>query len=626
MDHHDVHPPENVCSPSGQNDYEVVRREKTALPTEPLLHDTARGSGCVWAPAAGNVSLIIGEQSLPLLPTRGGWWQGSNRMLRPGHHYWFAVNGERFPDPRSLCQPMGVHGPSRHVEHTAFLWTDEHWQARPLASAILYELHVGTFSEEGTFDGAVAHLNHLVNLGVTHVELMPVAEFLGNYGWGYDGVFPFAPHHAYGGPDGLKRLVNACHAKGLAVILDVVYNHLGPSGNYLPRFGPYFTSKHKTPWGEGINFDGPHSDEVRRYFCDNALMWLRDYHIDGLRIDAVHAINDHSAIHFLEQLSVEVGELEAALGRHFVLIAESDSNDPRVVRPREIGGFGLDAQWSDDIHHALHTVLTGEREGYYADFGSLSDLATAMTRPYVYDGRHSHHRQRRHGRPAASVSASRFVAYLQNHDQLGNRMKGERICQLVSSERTKIGAALVLLSPYIPLLFQGEEWAASSPFQFFVDFQTEPELSKAVVAGRQKEFAAFGWKPEEVPDPSSPETLRRSKLKWNEIQLPRHADMLSWHRRLIQLRRQISALTTGRLDAVEASCDEHSQWLQVRRGNIAIVCNFAKVAQDIPLEGARERTLLISSKELVSRGHTTVTLEPDSIAVLGPMNESGRGQ
>ena len=487
-----------------------------------------------------------------------------------------------------------------------------------LSSAVLYELHIGTFSPEGTFDGAISKLDHLVQLGITHVELMPVAEFHGVRGWGYDGVDLFAPKHSYGGPAGLKRLVDACHAKGLGVILDVVYNHLGPSGNYLAGFGPYFTSQHKTPWGDALNFDGPHSDEVRRFFCDNALMWLRDYHFDGLRLDAVHAIVDTSAIPFLEQLATEVDELKAHLGRHLVLIAESDLNDPRVVRPWEIGGFGIDAQWSDDVHHAIHAVLTGERAGYYADFGTLADLAVAMKQPYVYANRHSSFRQRRHGRPPLGVSGSRFVAFLQNHDQCGNRARGERMSQLVSHDRAKIGAALMLLSPFVPLLFQGQEWAATSPFQYFVDYADEPDLAQAIAEGRRSEFGTFGWQPEDVPDPRAEETFLCSRLNWDERGSARHAEMVDWYRRLIRLRREVNAFTDGRMDLVETVYDEEQHWLCVERGPMTIACNLATQQRTIPLGRGRPTCLVLSSTQEAAVEGNLLTMPPDSVAVLGP--------
>jgi maltooligosyltrehalose trehalohydrolase len=569
----------------------------------------------VWAPLAQNINLVLQGKELAMEPACHGWWR-TPHDLSAGEDYWFRVNGETIPDPRSRWQPHGVHGPSRYLDHAAFEWTDRGFQAPPLSAALIYELHIGTFTPKGTFAAAIERLEHLVNLGVTHVEIMPVAEFLGDYGWGYDGVFPFAPHHAYGGPDGLKQFINVCHAKGLGVILDVVYNHLGPSGNYLPRFGPYFSNQHCTPWGPALNFDGPYSDEVRRYFCDNALMWLRDYHFDGLRLDAVHAIVDTSAVPFLEQLATEVDELKAHLGRHLVLIAESDLNDPRVVRPWELGGFGLDAQWSDDIHHALHTVLTGEKSGYYADFGSLTNLCTAMSRPYVYAGHHSQFRKRRHGRPPINLSGHRFVAYLQNHDQLGNRARGDRLCHLVNDDRAKIGAALVLLSPYVPMIFQGEEWGACTPFLFFVDFGSEPELAQKVVHGRREEFAAFGWKPAEVPDPSHFDTFAQSKLNWDELSQTRHARQLDWYRSLISLRRRLTSLTTGRLDFVNAQCDEGTKWLRVDRGSISVLCNFAPEATDVPISEDRQPNLLLSSKQPIEFFSHGVRLPPESVAVI----------
>jgi maltooligosyltrehalose trehalohydrolase len=570
----------------------------------------------VWAPSAKEVALWVGVNRFKMRSRGDGFWYEQEPHLLPGILYWFEVDGTKYPDPRSLSQPQGVHGPSQHLRHDSFRWSDDNWQARPLAASVFYELHIGTFSEEGTFDGAIVHLDYLVWLGVTHVELMPVSEFLGKHGWGYDGVFPFAPHHCYGGPDGLKRFVDACHAKGLAVILDVVFNHLGPSGNSLPKFGPYFTSRYQSPWGDGINFDGEKSDEVRRYFCDSALMWLRDYHMDGLRLDAIHAINDRTAVHFLEQLATEVDELKASLGRHLVLIAESDLNDPRIIQPWEIGGFGLDAQWTDDVHHALHAVLTGERSGYYADFGTLEDLATAMTRPYVYDGRHSVHRQRRHGRPPQNVSASRFVAYLQNHDQLGNRAQGERLCHLVSSGRVMIGAALILLGPYIPLLFQGEEWGASSPFLFFVDFTSEPQLAQAVAEGRCKEFSSFGWSAENVPNPNSRVTFVHSQLDWTELSLPEHRQMLDWYRQLILVRRRVSSLTTGRLDMVETEFDEEEQWLVVKRGAVYTFCNFSEEPRRLPCEINENCSVLIGSEAIQSRDGAGMVMRPESVAIL----------
>jgi maltooligosyltrehalose trehalohydrolase len=578
----------------------------------------------VWAPTAEQLELVVGERSVPMVRDDAGWWGATQIELEHGDDYWFAINGsERLPDPRSLWQPQGIHGPSRFVDHAAFQWTDANWQAPPLSAALLYELHIGTFTPQGTFGAVEEKLDHLLNLGVTHIEIMPVAEFEGVYGWGYDGVFPFAVHHSYGGPQALKRLVDACHAKRLAVILDVVYNHLGPVGNVLRQFGPYFTSRHRTPWGDAINFDGPHCDEVRRYFCDNALMWMRDFHLDGLRIDAVHAIVDTSAIPFLEQLAVEVDALKAELGRNLVLIAESDLNDPRIVRPWEMGGFGLDAQWSDDIHHAVHSYLTGERCGYYCDFGTLRELAGAMKEPYVYAGAHSKYRRRRHGRSPLGLSAERFIAFLQNHDQLGNRAKGERFSHLVSADRAKIGTALVLLSPFVPLLFQGEEWAASAPFQYFVDFRNEPELANAVTEGRRREFAEFGWNTDEAADPTDIETFLRSKLKWEEIREPEHAEMLAWHKQLISLRRRLSTPADGRLDLIDVAYNEEAKWIRINRGPVSIICNFADEPRQIPLADAGPQEILLASK-VVELADGQLSLPRESIAVCVSLSRSGQ--
>jgi maltooligosyltrehalose trehalohydrolase len=511
---------------------------------------------------------------------------------RAGSDYGFVLDGEGpFPDPRSAYQPKGVHGLSRVVNHDAFPWNDWGFQQVPLASAVIYELHVGTFTPTGTFDSAIERLPHLLELGITHVELMPVNTFPGKHGWGYDGVDLFAPHPFYGGPDALKRLVEACHACGLAVLLDVVYNHLGPSGNYLARFGPYFDGRYSTPWGPALNFDGAESDEVRRFFCDNALMWLRDYRFDGLRLDAVHAILDVSAEPFLEQLAREVRELERTTGNRYVLIAESDANDPRLVTPADRGGFGYDAQWSDDFHHALHAVLTGERSGYYRDFGMIADLAKALRQAFVYDGRYSAYRRRRHGRPPRGLDGDRFLGYLQNHDQVGNRARGDRIAQLVSPGRQRIGAALVLTAPFVPMLFQGEEWGASTPFFYFTD-HAEPGLAKAVREGRRKEFAAFGWKADDVPDPQEPKTFKASVLDWTELAKSPHVELLKWHTQLLQFRRREPALTRPHLDAVNVRHDETAGWISIERGKITVVCNFSEREATVPVRAGEHRVIL----------------------------------
>lgn len=550
--------------------------------------------------------------------TDNGWWQAAVVEAQPGSEYRFKVDdGEPIPDPRSQFQPRGIHGPSRLIDHKAFKWTDAHWQAPPLASAIIYELHIGTFTNQGTFLAAVERLDYLVELGITHVEIMPVNQFSGTSGWGYDGVDLYAPHFSYGTPDELKQLVNACHTKGLAVLLDVVYNHFGPTGNYLNRFGPYFTEAYHTPWGAAVNLDHAGSPEVRRFFLDNALMWLRDYRFDGLRLDAIHAFYDRSAIHFLEDLSSEVDALAAHLGRHFALIAESDLNDPQIVTPREAGGFGIDAQWSDDFHHALHTVLTGENKGYYQDFGSLEQMAKALQRAFVYDGLSSPHRERIHGRPIYGLSGHHFLAYAQNHDQVGNRAQGERLSHLLSLGRSKIAAALVLTSAYIPMLFQGEEFGASSPFQYFTHHD-DPDLGRKVSEGRKSEFAAFGWAPEDVPDPQDPATFERSKLAWAETTEEPHAVLLEWHRKLIALRRQYSSLTDGQLDRVKVRFDEQARWLVVRRGAVELVCNLGSAKQAIPITAGGEVVLCSETEyQLCSE---SLMLCPDAVAILAEPN------
>jgi maltooligosyltrehalose trehalohydrolase len=574
----------------------------------------------VWASKAGQVEIHASGKSLPMKKKPDGWWEAEIPAARPGDDYSFSIDGgPPLPDPRSRWQPNGLAGPSRIVDHDAFRWTDDVFQARPLSAALIYELHVGTFTPDGTFAAIIDKLDYLKDLGVTHIELMPVADFPGRYGWGYDGVALYAPRHAYGGPEGLKRLVDASHTRGLGVILDVVYNHFGPSGNFLPQFGHYFSERHKTPWGDSLNFDGPHSDEVRRFFCDNALMWFRDYHVDGLRLDAVHAIVDTSALPFLEQLATEVDALKAHLGRHLILIAESDLNDPRVVRPYELGGFGLDAQWSDDFHHALHSVITGEQNGYYSDFGSIADLATSFKTSYVYTGTRSEFRHKRHGRPPIGLSAHHFLGYAQNHDQLGNRAQGDRLCHLTSRDRAKLAAALVLTAPFVPMLFQGEEFAASAPFQYFADFPDDPELSRAVSKGRRDEFAAFGWKPEDIPDPASPETFERSKLDWTEIDREPHRDLLRWHRKVIKLRRQLPELTDGRLDMVNTAFSEQDRWLVIERCLVTIAVNFADDRRRLPFPEGRPRTVLLSTHDGECEiGRDSISLPGNALVLLGP--------
>lgn len=571
----------------------------------------------VWAPLVSRVAVKVNDSLLPMLgPDEQGWWRLRVNEAGPGSDYGFQVDGEEgiLPDPRSLWQPGGVHALSRVYDQGAFVWSDTAFQPPPLSSAIIYELHVGTFTPEGTLDSAIAKIDHLVNLGITHVELMPVAAFDGVHGWGYDGVALFAVHQPYGGPDALKRFVDAAHAKGLAVLLDVVYNHFGPAGNYTGKFGPYIVDAHRTPWGGAVNLESAWSHQVRRFFCDNALMWMRDFHIDGLRLDAVHAYLDRSAIHFLEQLAVETSELQATLGRRKVLIAESDSNDPRIVTAREAGGFGIGAQWSDDFHHALFAILTpGPLGGYYEDFGSLAQLAKALQHTFVYDGIYSKHRKRVHGKPPVNLPQHRFLGYIQNHDQVGNRATGDRVHESAGLERAMIAAAIVLMSPFVPMIFQGEEWAASSPFQYFADHQ-DPALARAVSEGRNGEFEAFGWDPQSIPDPEKRETFQRSKLNWDELSDGNHSRIQDWYRELIRLRRSTPALNNAQPGNVHVSFDETMKWLMLERGEIRTICNLGQGehAFSIP-EGS---ILLLSSRPGVAIHDWALTLPADSVAIV----------
>jgi maltooligosyltrehalose trehalohydrolase len=572
----------------------------------------------VWAPKARKVAVKIGEETYSMHgPSERGWWSVAAEQAGPGTDYGFVLDDDpkAWPDPRSQWQPYGVHGASRVYDQMAFAWSDGGWQAPPLARAVIYELHIGTFTSQGTFDSAIERLDYLMELGITHVELMPVAAFPGGQGWGYDGAALFAVTEQYGGPDGLKRLVDACHARELAVLLDVVYNHFGPVGNYSGKFGPYITDKHRTPWGGAVNFEDWGSDEVRRLFCDNALMWMRDYHIDGLRLDAVHEYVDRSAVHFVEQLTDETRKLAAKLGRRLVLIAESDLNDPRVLKPCEIGGYGMDAQWSDDFHHALFAVVHsgGGEKGYYVDFGSVAKLAKALTKTFVQDGTYSKYRGRNHGRPVEDLSPHQFLGYIQNHDQVGNRAIGDRVEQIVGTDRAKVAAGIVLTAPFIPMIFEGEEYAASTPFQYFADHE-DPEMARAVKEGRRGEFAAFGWKPEDIPDPDDVETFRRSKLNWNELHDGRHEEMLEWYRRLIQLRRGSPSLNDGEPRQTKVSFDEEKRWLVMERGAVTVMCNLGTEA--VELENSRRLPLLLASRGDVEAMESKVGLPPDTLAIL----------
>jgi malto-oligosyltrehalose trehalohydrolase len=570
----------------------------------------------VWAPAADSVEVVVDGSSHPMAPQDGDWWAADVPGAGRGSDYSFRLDGgDLLADPRSSWQPEGVHGPSRRYDHGRFAWTDAGWRGIPLPGAVIYELHVGTFTPAGTFDAAIERLDYLAGLGVDAVELMPVAAFPGQHGWGYDGIALWAVHEPYGGPDGLKRLVDACHARGLAVLLDVVYNHVG-IGNRLADFGPYFTDAHSTPWGPAVNLDQPGSDEVRAFVIGNALMWLRDYHIDGLRLDAVHALADHRALPLLEELAAEVDAQAAQLGRELVVIAESDLNDPRLVSAREAGGTGLAAQWSDDFHHALHAALTGERQGYYADFGSLEVLAQTLTRVFRHDGSWSSFRGRSHGRPVdtARTPAHRFLGYLQDHDQVGNRAVGDRIADLVGDGLLRVGAGLVLTAPFTPMLFMGEEWGADTPWQYFTNHE-EAWLATAVRDGRRSEFAAYGWDVADVPDPEDPQTFIRSKLDWSQLAGEQHAGLLAWYRELIALRRARPELTDPRLDRVSVSYDEDARWLVVARGRLLIVASLGDVPLLVPL-AEPPAAILVASRPGVRRGDTGVTMPGASLAVL----------
>ncbi len=566
----------------------------------------------VWAPDAEQLELIVGQRRTAMTATGGGWWEAAASAPTLTDEYAISIDGgPALPDPRSECLPSGVHGPSRRVDHAAFSWSDADFQPRPLREAVIYELHVGTFSPDGTFDGVVTRLDHLVELGVSHVELMPVHAFAGQHGWGYDVAGFFAPHVPYGGPDGLKRLVDACHDRGLAVLLDVVYNHLGPEGAYLGQFGPYLTDRFRTPWGGAVNLGEAGADEVRRFIIDNARMWLRDYHVDGLRIDAVHAFVDLTAVHLLEEMATSVDALSRELGRPLVLIAESDLNDPRLVALGELGGYGLAAQWSDDFHHALHTTLTGEHDGYYEDFTGFADLVRAMEDGWVYAGQHSRHRGRRHGRTTAGISFDRFVGFAQNHDQIGNRARGERLSQLVGDDALRVAAALVLCGPFVPLLFQGEEWAASTPFCFFADFEDEA-LRAAVREGRRREFAAFGWSPDAIPDPMAEATFEASRLEWDELGRAPHARMLEWYRALIAIRSSTRGLE-GALHP-EVASDAAAGWLVVGCGQRRVAANLSAEPQRIDVAGGAK--LAAASRSGIELHGTQLILPAMSAAVL----------
>ncbi|MEU3019236.1 malto-oligosyltrehalose trehalohydrolase [Nocardiopsis sp. NPDC007018] len=574
-----------------------------------------RGDFSVWAPRAERVRVRADGSDHPMERADDGWWHARVEGAGPGTSYAYLLDDDPqpLPDPRSLWQPHGVHGPSRVLDHTAHTWSDHTWTGRPLAGGVVYELHVGTFTPEGTLTAAADRLDHLADLGVTHVELLPLNAFDGTHGWGYDGVLWSAVHAPYGGPDALKAFVDACHRRGLAVLLDVVYNHLGPSGAYLPRFGPYFSGEND--WGPSLNLDGPDSDPVRRLVLDGALDWLRHYHLDGLRLDAVHALRDDRAVPLLAELSAEVEALATGLGRPLSLVAESDRNDPRTVLAREAGGLGMTAQWSDDLHHALHVALTGENHGYYADFEGPSVLAETLRRVFWHDGTRSTFRGRGHGAPVdtARLPGSRFLGYLGTHDQIGNRARGDRMGEHVSPGLLACGAALVLCSPYTPMVFMGEEWAATTPWPFFASF-ADPDLAEGVRRGRRREFAALGWAEEEVPDPMDPATRDSAVLDWTEPSREPHARVLEVHRALIALRRAEPELADPRLDRFRVDADRDGRVLTLHRGSLRLVCNLGDREAAVDL-GAEPRAVVLDSGRATIEA-STVTVPEESFAVL----------
>ena len=565
----------------------------------------------VWAPNASAVRVRAGENDTALAALDDGWWLGPD--LPHGTEYAFLLDDgdEPLPDPASRWQPYGVHGPSRVYDQAEYEWHDGDWHGRDLAGAVFYELHVGTFTPGATFDAAIERLDHLADLGITHVELLPVNAFNGVWNWGYDGVGWYAVHEPYGGPDGLKRFVDAAHGRGLAVVLDVVYNHLGPSGNYLPRFGPYLKTGRST-WGQLVNVENP---DVRRFVIDNALMWLRDYHLDGLRLDAVHAIHDSSPRHVLAELSEETDALAELVHRPLALIGESDLNDPVVITPRSEGGYGLAAQWDDDVHHALHAVLTGERQGYYCDFGSLAVLAKTLTSAFLHDGGYSTFRKQNWGRPvdARRQRGRQFVVCLQNHDQVGNRAAGERLTELTSPALLRVGAVLLLTAPYTPLLWMGEEWAARTRWPFFTS-HPEPELATATGAGRVEEFAEHGWDTGQMLDPQDPRAYHSAVLDWTEPARPEHAEMLELYRRLLALRAAQPELHDDDLTTISVDYDEDARWLVVHRGALRIAANLGDRQQ--LLRGVTGDVLLAT--DAATGSADGVLLAPASAAILRP--------
>ncbi len=547
-----------------------------------VYRGNGRCSFTVWAPFKEDVSIRIlhpKKRTISMEKDERGYWSVHAEGVWPGTQYVLELDHkQRRPDPASFYQPDGVHGPSEVIDHKAFVWEDRSWNGVPLEEMVLYEIHTGTFTPEGSFEAIIPRLASLKDLGITTLEIMPVAQFPGSRNWGYDGVYPFAVHSSYGGPPGLKKLVNACHSTGLAVVLDVVYNHLGPEGNYFQDYGPYFTEKYKTFWGKALNFDDEYSSEARNYFIQNMKYWFLQYHIDGLRLDAIHAIFDMSAKHILQELSEAADEVSMEHGRKYLLIAESDLNDVRIIRPRSKHGYGIDAQWCDDFHHALHALFTGESSGYYCDFGNLEHLKVVMKEGFYYSWRYSKYRKKYFGSSTEGIKGSQFIVFSQNHDQIGNRVDGKRLSRLVSFEALKLVAGTVLLSPFVPLLFMGEEYGEKAPFYYFVS-HSDIDLIKAVREGRRREFEAFNLK-EDFPDPQDEKTFISSKLTWEQRKENPHKVLLSFYKKLMKLRKTIPAFRSLEKDSLDIKGKERDKLLIYIRchlkGNALCIMNFCE--------------------------------------------------
>lgn len=572
----------------------------------------------VWAPYRDHVELHIvapHEQRTPMAKTADGYFEAVVEGAE-GTRYFFSVGEVDRPDPSSRLQPEGVHGPSEVVANT-FVWTDRAWRGIALDDYIVYELHVGTFTAEGTFEAIIPRLDALREIGITVIELMPIAQFPGTRNWGYDGTYIGAAQSSYGGPRELKRLVDACHARGLGLALDVVYNHLGPEGNYLSEYGPYFTDRYKTPWGLALNFDGAQSDHVRWFFIHNALQWIDEFHVDALRVDAVHAISDHSAEPFLQDLTTAVRARGEELGRRVYSIAESNLNDPRVITPEESLGLGFDSQWSDDFHHSLHTILTGEQDGYYAGFGRIGDLGRVLTTGYLFTGQYSPHRGRKYGSHPRTSDGRKFVVSAQNHDQTGNRMLGERLSTLVPWDQIKLIAAAVIFSPFLPMIFMGEEYGEKAPFQYFTS-HSDNDLIEAVRRGRVEEFDDFEWSGE-PPDPHDEATFLRSKLRWESLERDEHQMIRALYRELLRLRRETAALRTLDLSRVETHADEAHRVLLVRRwtdtDQALIAFNFGEKVSTItiPFPAASWKALIDTGSKIENGA---ITLPPNAFALF----------